>query len=351
MKKRGILAIAMLGVALVFSGCKKSEEINFETYSRYKDVDTTEYVTLGSYKDVKVSVDTFGVTDQDIKNKIEKVREENSYYVKAENDAISLGDKVTIQMSGTIDGKKNDGFSSDNFEFVYGDGEYIMDGFTANLEGFVEGDNVQFKITIPSTFSEKAFIGKEAGFDVTVKSVEQHIVPEFDDALVQKISEFNTVEEYKDGIVPEIKKEKLDTLKNNKKSEAWKLVSDASTVSGYPEGVIETKSKELEEKLNVFAMVNNMELEAYVNAYYGLTFEEYVKMAVKQELLLDAIGRAEKITLTQKEYETSLTEQAKKYGYNSNEDFVAAIGEDIVKEALLWDKVQNYIADQVTIVE
>lgn len=351
MKKRGILAIAMLGVTLILSGCKKNEEINFETYSRYKDLDTTKYVTPGNYKDIKVSVDTFEVTDTDIEKKLQEVQTENGTYVKNEEREISNGDKVTIQMSGTVDGKANDGFNSDSFEFVYGDGEYIMDGFTANLAGMFAGETTKFSITIPSTFSEKALIGKEATFQVTIKSVEQFLVPELNDEFVQKISDANTVEEYKESLIPTIKQEKLEEVKNNKKAGAWKIVSDSSEILEYPEGAVEKKSKELEEKLNVIAMVNNMELEEYVQNYFGVTFEEYVQLALKQELLLDVIGRAENITLSKKEYEESLSEYAKNYGYNTNDEFIKAIGEETVKEALLWDKVQSFIADQVTIVE
>ncbi|WP_029501777.1 trigger factor [Lachnoclostridium phytofermentans] len=351
MKKRGILAIAVLGVALVFSGCKKNEEINFETYSRYKDVDTKKYVTPGNYKDIKVSAETFDITDSDIEKKIQEIQTQNGTYVKNEDRPISDGDKVTIQMTGTIDGKANDGFNSDNFEFVYGDGEYIMDGFTANLAGMYAGETTKFSITIPSTFTEKAFIGKEATFQVTIKAVEQFLVPEITDEFVQKISDATTVEEYKESLIPTIKQEMLEDIKTDKKSGAWKIVSDSSEILDYPEGSIERKSKELEEKLNIQAMVNGLELEEYVKTYFGVTFEEYVKLALKQELLLDAIGRTENITLSQKEYEERLTVYAKNYGYNTNDEFVKAIGEGTVKEALLWDKVQDFIAEQVTIVE
>lgn len=351
MKKRGILAIALLGVTLIFSGCKKNDVINFETYSRYKDVDTTKFVTPGSYKNIKVSVDTIDVTDTDIEKKIHNVQLQNSTYVKNDNRPITKGDKVTIQMTGMIDGKENDGFKSDNFEFVYGNGEYVMDGFTDNLAGMYAGETTKFSITIPSTFSEKAFIGKEATFQVVIKSVEQLVTPEMNDEFVQKISDSKTVEEYKEGLIPTIKKEKLEEIKKDKKTGAWKIVSDASEISGYPDGAVEKKSKELEEKVKIMAMVNNMELEDYVKTYFGVTFEEYVKLALKQEMLLDAIGKAENITLSEKEYKDSLTEYAKKYGYNTNEEFLKAIGEETVKEALLWDKVQVFIAEQVTIEE
>ncbi len=351
MKKRGILAIAMLGVALVFAGCKKNEVINFNNYSRYKDVDTTKYVTPGNYKDIKVSEETFEVTDYDIEKKLQEIQTQNGIYVKSEEHPISGGEKVTIQMTGTVDGKANDGFNSDNFEFVYGNGEYIMDGFTENLAGMYSGETTKFSLTIPSTFSEKALIGKEVSFQVTIKSVEQFVVPEITEEFVQEISDANTVAEYKESLIPSIKKEKLEEVKNNKKAGAWKIVSDASEIVGYPEGSIEKKSKELEEKLNVMAMVYSMELEDYVKNFFGVTFEEYVQLALKQELLLDAIGRAENITLSQKEYEESLTEYTKKYGYNSNDEFIKTIGEETVKEALLWDKVQSFIAEQITIVE
>ena len=349
MKKRGYFAIAMLGMALVVTGCKKEKEITFDNYSQFKEIDTLSYVTLGEYKDLHITEDSFTVSELEIDEKIAYVLNENGFYVDANEEPITVGHQITISMTGLVDGKSNEGFTSNGYQFVYGSGEYVMDGFIANLEGLFQGDTVTFDLVIPSTFSEKQLVGKTATFRVTIDQVQAYNTPELTDEFVQDISEVATVEEYREYLVPIIRKEKLDEVVLNKKTGVWKIVSDHSLVNDYPEGSLEEKEALIRERLEINALVNGLELEDYVQKYFGVTFEEYVKLSVKQDLILDAIGRKENITLTQKEYEEAAKAYALVYGYNDMDLMIETIGEDKVKEALLWDKVMTYIADQATI--
>lgn len=351
MKKRGILAAALLGTAIVVSGCKKSETITFDQYSQYKEIDTPSCVTIGDYKGMKVSEDSFTVSDSDIASKLAKVLYENGQYVDAPKKELASGDKVNISMTGYIDGKQNDGFTSDNYEFVYGEAEYVMDGFTANLAGSYAGEVASFDLVVPSTFKETQLIGQTVSFQVTINSVQEYVLPDLNDEFVKSISDSNTVDEYKEALIPVIKQDKLQSVRENTKSGVWQLVSDMSQVTEYPDAAVSTVNEKLSEVMEMYAKMYGLELEDYMTQYYGMTFDEYVKMAVKEEMLLDAIGRKEKITLTEEEYQKGLSEYAASYGYNDTNAMVEKVGEDKIKQALLWDKVKQYVSEQVTIAD
>ena len=351
MKKRSFLAVTMLGIALVFTGCKKETKINLDNYSQYKDIDTLSCVTLGEYKDLHITEDLITVSDLEINEKIASVLYENGFYVDTNENPIVAGCQITISMNGLIDGKKNDGFTSDGYQFVYGYDEHVMDGFVANLEGLYQGEKVTFDLVIPSTFSQKEFIGKTATFNVTIENVQSYYTPEFNDEFVQEVSDVTTVEEYRDYLVPIIRQEKLNEIVGNKKAGVWKIVSDSSVINTYPDGSLERKDQQLREQLEIYALMNGLEIEEYVKNFFGVNYDEYVKLSVKQDLLLDAIGRKENISLTQEEYENAAKAHAQKHGYNDVENMIDKIGEDKVKEALLWDKVMEYISEQATIEE
>lgn len=356
MKKRGYLAIALIGVSLVFSACKQSDNskdnndlIRFDDYSQYIEIETSDYVDIAEYKGLKVSKDSLQVSEAEIEDKIASVLYEEGYYVDSNESPITSGMKVKISMLGKVDGKDNAGFTSNGYEFVYGPEQHIMDGFVQQLEGAFQGDVLNFDIIIPETFGEQALIGKTASFTVTIDNVQSYFIPSLSDELVQEISDYETIDAYRESLIPVIIEEKLTNIKNNKKSGVWQIVSDASTVKSYPEGVLEAKEAKVRENLEVYAMVTGMELEDYVQKAYGVSFEEYLKLVVKQDLLLDAIGRAENITLSQEEYEENLKAYATSYGYNNVELMIDKIGEDTIKEALLWDKVMQFVSEQVII--
>ena len=356
MKKRGFLAIALIGISLVFSGCKQSDNkadnkdlIRFDEYSHFKDIKTADYVNIGDYKGLKITKDTMQVSDADLDDKISSVLYDEGYYVDTNDSPVSSGKKIKISVLGKVDGKDNDGFTSNGYEFVYGLEQHIMDGFVQELEGAYQGEVLNFDIVIPDSFSELALVGKTASFTVTIDNVQSYYIPTLSDEFVQDISDFETVDAYKESLIPIIVEEKLNSIKNNKKSGVWQIVSDASTVTSYPEGVLEEKEEKVRGNLEVYAMVSNMELEDFVQKSYGVSFDEYLKLVVKQDLLLDAIGKAENITLTQKEYEEKLKTYATTYGYNDVNLMVEKIGEATIKEALLWDKVMEYVSEQVMI--
>jgi trigger factor len=349
MKKNGYLAMVLIGVSLVFTGCKKSDLITFDEYSHFKGIKTADYVKIGEYEGLTITKGTIQVLDFAIDQKIASVLYDAGYYVDANDTPVTRGMQVEISMTGTVEGISNEGFTSNDYEFVYNSEEHVMDGFVAELEGARTGEIVKFNLVIPSTFKKEELVGKTASFTVTIDNVQSYYVPTLNEQFIQENSDYSTIDEYRESLVTVIKEEKLAQIKENKKAGVWEVISDSSSVVSYPEGLLEEKEEQLRNSLNTSATVYGIDIEEYVKSAFGVSFEEFVKLSVKQDLLLDAIGRAENITLTKKEYEEGLETYARSYGYNSTEAFVEKLGEAVIKEALLWDKVRSYLAEQVTI--
>ncbi len=351
MKKRAYLAVGLLGIVLALSGCKKEEKvISFNDYSQFKDIDTSAYVTVADYKGLNITADTIPVSEIDINSKIESVLYEHGFYIDTKEEPITPGCQIKISVKGSVDGKINDGFTSDGYEFVYGYDEHIMDGFIDNLKGLYQGDKVQFDLVVPSSFGEIALTGKTVTFDVTIDRVQSFYIPSLTDDFVKDVFDMESAEEYKASLIPEIREEKMKEIEKDKKNGIWKIVSDNSTVDSYPEGAIEAKEAQLRDRLEMYAQIKGMELEDYVYNSFGVNYDEYVKLSVKQDLILDVIGRTENITITEKEYEETLSEYVQLYGYQDEQTMLNTIGEEKVKEAILWDEVMEYVANQVTVV-
>lgn len=352
MKKRAYLAVGLLGIVLAFSGCKKEDKvISFDEYSQFKDINTSEYVTVADYKGLNITADNVPVTEIDINSKIGPILHEHGFYIDTNEEPIIPGCKIKISVKGSIDGKVNDGFTSEGYEFVYGYDEHIMDGFIDNLKGLYQGDKVKFDLVVPSSFGEIALTGKTVTFDVTIDNVQSFYTPVLTDDFVKDVFDMETAEEYRASLIPAIREEKMEEIQKDKKTGIWKLVSDNSTVKSYPEGAIEAKEEQLRERIEMYAQIKGMSLEDYVYNSFGVGYDEYVKLSVKQDLVLDAIGRAENISITEKEYEETLSEYVELYGYKDEQTMLDSIGEEKVKEAILWDEVMQYVANQVTVVE
>ena len=98
--------------------------------------DVSKYVTIGEYKGLELTRTSQPVTDDDVQAEINYNLEDNGSEVK--DGTVENGDTVTINFTGTIDGKEFDGGSAEDYELVVGDGEMI-DGFEDGIVGMKSG--------------------------------------------------------------------------------------------------------------------------------------------------------------------------------------------------------------------
>ena len=90
-----------------------------------------------------------------------------------------VGDRVTVDFVGTMDGEPFEGGSGDAFPFVLGEGRMLPE-FEAAVIGLSPGDTTTFDLRFPDDYHGAAVAGKTAQFTLTVKDVEWAHVPAID---------------------------------------------------------------------------------------------------------------------------------------------------------------------------
>ena len=68
-------------------------------------------------------------------------------------------------------------------------------------------------------------------------------------------------------------------------------------------------------------------------------------------IAVDAIAKAEKITVSDEEYKDALEEYASYYEYDSTDDLLADYDEDSIHQWALEDKVTDLIIENATVTE
>lgn len=333
MKKRGALVLLTLTAVLAFSGCKKEEKQN-----------PFDYVSLGQYKGVEISLETSEVTEEEVDARIATILKTNQEFVEVDRSSLE-GDQVNISVTGEIDGKINDGFTSEGYDILLGSDIYVMEGFVENLYDRRAGEQINFTLTIPASFQEQAFIGKEITFHVTVNSVKEAVIPELNDEFVAKVSEYSTVDEYKEYIKEGLIAEKEASSENYAKAEVLAVVMENANVIKFPEGAVEKQIEEIGEKYNVYATLQEMTVDEYIQENFGDTVQAYAEELVKQELVLEAIQKEEKLTLSDAEYKEKLPVFAELYSGMDAETFESNYGEETIKQAMLWDKSIEFLVE------
>ena len=164
-------------------------------------------VKLGEYKGVKVTKSEVAVTDKEIDAEIENTRKMQARTVEVTDRPVQEGDTAVIDYEGFCDGVAFEGGKGENHALEIGSHSFI-DTFEEQLIGKNAGDETEVNVTFPEKYHSAELAGKPALFKVKIHAVKTKEVPELNDEFVSLVSEFETLDEYKEDVKKKLLKRK-----------------------------------------------------------------------------------------------------------------------------------------------
>jgi len=135
-------------------------------------------IALGDLSGVEVQRAVCAVADAEIDSTLEIMRKQRASYEEVARSA-TVGDIATIDFAGSIDGTPFDGGSATDFAFTLGQGRMLPE-FESAVLGMAAGSSKTFPLTFPGDYTAAQLAGKTAEFSVTVKKVQQPVLPAID---------------------------------------------------------------------------------------------------------------------------------------------------------------------------
>ena len=154
--------------AAVEETVKKADFLDDEAYiSNYK---LSDYVTLGNYKGLEVSLPKVEVSDEEIEKQFESFKASVPAVEVKDRKKVQKGDVLNINYSGKLasDGTVFEGGTADNQTLEIGSGRFIP-GFEDQLIGHEVGESFDINVTFPEEYQNKDLEGKEAVFTVKLR--------------------------------------------------------------------------------------------------------------------------------------------------------------------------------------
>lgn len=308
-------------------------------------------VELGQYKGIEVEKKEYNVTDEDVENELEILRNRNARIIDVTDRPVKRGDIVTIDFKGFIDDKEFDGGSAENYKLEIGSGRFIP-GFEEQLIGATIGNEVNVDVTFPEDYRSEELAGKPALFKVTVKEIKEKELLPLDDEFAKDVSEFDTLEELK----ADIKRKKLEEAERMAKNEyendlIKKVVQNAKV--DIPEVMIDNQIESMIRDFDYQLRFQGLDLDSYMK-YMNISYEEmkqsYKEAAedrVKTQLVMEAITKAENIEVTEEELEAEVEKTAKQYNQDV-EKFRKSLRErdiEYIREGLQLQKTIDFLVE------
>lgn len=151
-------------------------------------------ITLGKLEGLEIKVPKdIEVTEKAIDNYLQNLRSQNKKVIDKANEPAAIGDTVTIDYEGSLQGTTMNQTEKD-FKLLLGSGTFFP-GFEDKLVGVKKGNNLNVELCFPKDHSLVQLAGKSASFKVTVKKVENIQLRELNDQFAQEVSKLNSLEE------------------------------------------------------------------------------------------------------------------------------------------------------------
>ena len=308
-------------------------------------------VTLGDYKGIEIEKVDVEVSDEDVQAELLNVQKQNARNIPVEDRAAKMDDEVTIDFEGFIDGEAFEGGKGENYQLTLGSHSFI-DTFEDQIVGKNIGEEFDVSVTFPENYQAEDLAGKPAVFKCKLNGIKETELPELDDEFASEVSEFETLDEYKDDIKATLKVKKEKAAKNTKEGLVIDKIIENATMD-IPEPMVETTKEQM---MNEFAQqisYQGLSIEQYFQ-FTGMTKEKFMETAtpeaerrIKSRLVLEAIAKVEDIQVSDEELEEELKKMAEMYQMDI-EQLTGLVGDsekDAIKKDIAVQKAVDLVVD------
>lgn len=263
-------------------------------------------VQLGDYKALHVNQPSTEVTDEDVENLLNRIREDQAMWLPVERPA-QIGDKINVDLKLTVGDRTVSDLHDNEFELV-SERVGIFAGMDQHIVGMSEGETKEFTTTIPEDYANAELAGKEATYTVTLKSAKYRELPELNDELAKSIGDYETVDALRTAVRQQLQEQKESEARRQVRDDVVKAVADDATVEVHPVLVHDEVHVMMDEMKRMLAQ-NRISFEQFL-AMSNKTEEEYhdelepeARERAKRDLVLDAVADAEHLEASDQEVE------------------------------------------------
>jgi len=282
------------------------------------EVDVRPEFALPSFDSLSVTVDAVEVTDAEVEEQVQNLRERFGRLVAVERAAVD-GDFLTLDLVATVDGGEVPGGTAQGLSYQLGSGE-LLEGIDEALADVSAGDARTFQTALVG--GELA--GSTADVAVTVRAVNERELPEVDDQWASDTTGFATAEEFRGDV-----RTRIDRAKRMQQGvEARDAVLEALLAQvevPLPESVVAGEVQWRQRSIAEQLERGGLTMEGYLEAE-SKTAEEFeagvaadAAKAVTSQLVLDAVADAEQVSVSDQELSDQVVRRAQRAGVSPDQ--------------------------------
>ncbi|MCZ6539337.1 MAG: trigger factor [Chloroflexi bacterium] len=305
--------------------------------------------TLGDYSNLEFDDQLEEVTDEQVNEQIEQVRESQATWEPA-GRASRMGDLLTISTRGLVDGRKFTNVESGDY-LVESASKNPVPGFAERLKGLKEGDSSEFELPVPDDYPNEKFAGKTVQFTVDVSAVKKKELPKLNEALVASLGEnFKSVAELRTRISENLEAQAKDGLRRSLEEKIVEALVEGAEFVISPMIIDHEAEHVLDDQQRQLAQYN-IDFQRYLQGI-GKSSEEIVaeakdsaELRLKRSLVIDSLVETEEATVGDEDVAAEITVMRESPQY-AKEDLDTDEARDAVRRILRRRSAMDRVIEQ-----
>ena len=300
-------------------------------------------IELGSLEGQVVLRPVAEVTDDDLENMLQSLREQRKTWGPAVRAAES-GDLLTIAFTATMDGEPFEGGSGSGQKIELGSGRMIP-GFEDGLIGAVEGESRTLDLSFPESYHKESLAGRPVRFDVEIESVQAPVLPELDAELARNFGvDDGDLDRFRADVRANMERELKSRIEARVKDQVMDLLVSQNPID-IPTVLVSQEIQELKEQMRQNIGGSKVELPDNL-------FEDKARRRVALGLIIAEVVKRQGIEADAQRVRAAVEELASTYEdpgevvdyYYESRDRLAP-----VKSLVLEEQVVDWVLGQVSV--
>ena len=315
-------------------------------------------VNLGQYLGLEVVNPGTEVTDEEVQQEMERLRNRHAKLSTLEEGAVEKGDLISIDFEGKIDGIPFEGGTASDYSLEIGSGSFIP-GFEDQIVGMNINETRDLNVTFPQDYGKEDLAGKDAVFTVTVKSIKRKELAALDDEFAKDVSEFDTLEELRTDLTNKLKQAAEEKDKELIRRDVISKAVENARVE-VPQEMIDSRMEEMLKNMNQRLSGQGISLDKYLT-YTNSNMDELkdrvrpdAEQNVLQSLVIDTVAKVEKLVVSDEEINAEINRMGEEM--KQDPEVIRKILEgqnqlEFIKESILREKTVQHLVDRAVLVE
>jgi trigger factor len=289
-----------------------------ETLEFTAEIDVRPEIALPEYDGIEVTVDDISVSDEDVEEQVQSLRERFATLNDVDRAAAD-GDFVVLDLKASKDGEVVEGAEVSGMSYQVGRGG-MLEGLDEALVGMAAGDEKTFQSQLVGGDQ----VGEDVDVEVKVTAVKEQELPALDDEFAQTASEFDTVAELTEDVKSRLERSKRLEQAASARDAVLEKLLDMVEVP-LPDTIVEAELQARRENIEQQLTYAGMNMEQYLDSEeqtvdeFEADLEKRVRDAVAAQFILDEVAKKEQLGVDQNELSQHIFQRAQQSGQNPDE--------------------------------